>query len=252
MSKESCQKISFIFQYCLCYYFVRGGNMDDYRILIVEDERQMAMFIEMELVHEGYAADVVYDGIQALKIFNINEYDLILLDVMLPGLNGIEVCKKIRQFSYIPIILLTAKSDIPDKVSGLDAGANDYITKPFAIEELLARIRVYARNKVLNNKFHVIKVKDLVMDNRTHEVWRAGKEIELTKREYDILEMLLINKNIVLTREQLIENIWGYDYSGDTNVVDVFIRYLRSKIDDGFEDKIIVTIRGVGYVIKEN
>lgn len=226
--------------------------MEDYRILIVEDERQMAMFIEMELEHEGYAADVVYDGIEALKSFNSNKYDLILLDMMLPGLNGIEVCKKIRQFSYIPIIMLTAKSDVPYKVSGLDAGANDYITKPFAIEELLARIRVYTRNKAINNKSSVIRVKDLIMDNRTHQVWRSEKEIQLTKREYDILEMLLINKNVVLTREQLIENIWGYDYSGDTNVVDVFIRYLRSKIDDEFEDKLITTIRGVGYVIKES
>lgn len=226
--------------------------MGDYKILIVEDERQMAMFIEMELTHEGYKVDVVYDGREGLKHVENKEYDLILLDVMLPGLNGIEVCRRIRQFSYVPIIMLTAKSDIPDKVLGLDVGANDYLTKPFAIEELLARIRVYMRDKVLKNKLDEIKVKDIVMDNRTHQVWRAGKEIELTKKEFDILEMLLINKNIVLTREQLIENVWGYDYVGDTNVVDVFIRYLRSKVDDGFEDKLITTIRGVGYVIKAN
>ncbi|MCH3965738.1 MAG: response regulator transcription factor [Clostridium sp.] len=212
----------------------------------------MAMFIEMELTHEGYKVDVAYDGREGLKNLENKEYDLILLDVMLPGLNGIEVCRRIRQFSYVPIIMLTAKSDIPDKVLGLDAGANDYLTKPFAIEELLARIRVYMRNKILKNKLDEIKVKDVVMDNKTHQVWRAGKEIGLTKKEFDILEMLLINKNIVLTREQLIEKVWGYDYVGDTNVVDVFIRYLRSKIDDDFEDKLISTIRGVGYVIKEN
>ncbi|WP_291724703.1 response regulator transcription factor [Clostridium sp.] len=226
--------------------------MNDYKILLVEDERQMAMFIEMELTHEGYKVDVAYDGREGLKNLENKEYDLILLDVMLPGLNGIEVCRRIRQFSYVPIIMLTAKSDIPDKVLGLDAGANDYLTKPFAIEELLARIRVYMRNKILKNKLDEIKVKDVVMDNKTHQVWRAGKEIGLTKKEFDILEMLLINKNIVLTREQLIEKVWGYDYVGDTNVVDVFIRYLRSKIDDDFEDKLISTIRGVGYVIKEN
>ena len=221
-----------------------------FKILLVEDEKQMAMFVEMELNHEGYKADVVYDGREALNIVEEKEYDLILLDVMIPGLNGIEVCRRIRQYSQVPIIMLTAKSDISDKVLGLDVGANDYLTKPFAIEELLARIRVYQRNKSKSNKTDEIKVKDIVMDNKTHQVKRAGIEIELTKKEYDLLEMLLINKNVVLTREQLIEKIWGYDYVGDSNVVDVFIRYLRSKIDEGFEDKLITTIRGVGYIVK--
>lgn len=226
--------------------------MENTKILLVEDERQMAMFIEMELEHEGYRIDAAYNGREGLKKAEQNEYSLILLDIMLPELNGIEVCKRIRQFSDVPIIMLTAKSDIPDKVLGLDSGANDYLTKPFAIEELLARIRVHTREKEEKNKFNQIKVKDIVMNNKTHQVWRAGKEIELTKKEYDLLEMLLINKNIVLTREQLIKNVWGYDYQGDTNVVDVFIRYLRSKIDDEFEDKLITTVRGVGYVIKAN
>ncbi|PRR80566.1 Response regulator ArlR [Clostridium liquoris] len=226
--------------------------MKNFKILLVEDEKQMSMFIEMELTHEGYKVDVAYDGIEALEKAKNMEYQLILLDIMMPGLNGIEVCRRIRQFSCVPIIMLTAKSDIPDKVLGLDVGANDYLTKPFAIEELLARIRVYERDKVLKNNTDEIKVKDVVMDNKTHQVWRAGKEIELTKKEYDLLKKLLMNKNIVLTREQLIEDVWGYDYGGDTNVVDVFIRYLRSKIDDDFEDKIITTIRGVGYVIKDN
>ncbi|MCY6959676.1 response regulator transcription factor [Clostridium brassicae] len=224
--------------------------MENYKILIVEDERQMSMFIEMELTHEGYKVDVVYDGIEGLKNAEANEYDVILLDVMLPGLNGIEVCKKIRQFSYVPIIMLTAKSNISDKVLGLDAGANDYLPKPFAIEELLARIRVHTREKGLKNMLDEIKVKDIVMNNKTHQVWRSGKEIELTKKEYDLLETLLVNKNVVLTRDQLIKSVWGHDYSGYNNVVDVFIRYLRSKIDDGFENKLITTIRGVGYVIK--
>lgn len=224
--------------------------MEDYKILIVEDEKQMAMFVEMELNHEGYKVDVAHDGIEGLKKSKNKEYDLILLDVMLPGLNGIEVCRNIRQSSHVPIIMLTAKSEISDKVLGLDIGANDYLTKPFAIEELLARIRVYKRDKTHKNIAGEIKVKDIIMDNKTHQVWRGGKEIELTKKEYDLLEMLLINKNIVLTREQLIEGGWGYDYEGDTNVVDVFIRYLRSKIDEGFDDKLITTIRGVGYVIK--
>lgn len=224
--------------------------MRDFKILLVEDERQMSMFIEMELVHEGYKVDTAYDGREGLKKAENNDYNLILLDIMIPNLNGIEVCKRIRGFSLIPIIMLTAKSDVSDKVIGLDVGANDYLTKPFAIEELLARIRVYERDKSIINKTEEIKVKDIVMDNSTHQVWRNGKEIGLTKKEYDILEMLLRNKNIVLSREQLIENVWGYDYVGDTNVVDVFIRYLRSKIDEGFDDKLITTVRGVGYVIK--
>ena len=226
--------------------------MEKYKILIVEDEKQMSMFIEMELTHEGYEVDKAYDGREGLEKVENNEYDLILLDIMIPSLNGIEVCRRIRQFSNVPIIMLTAKSDIPDRVLGLDVGANDYLTKPFAIEELLARIRVHTREKVLKNKLDEIKVKDIVMNNITHEVWRAGREIQLTKKEYDLLEMLLINKNIVLSREKLIEEVWGYDYVGDTNLVDVFIRYLRSKIDDDFEDKLITTIRGVGYVIKDN
>lgn len=224
--------------------------MKDFKILLVEDEKQMSMFIEMELTHEGYDVDLSYDGRDALRKAENSDYSLILMDIMIPSLNGIEVCRRIRGFSDVPIIMLTAKSDVPDKVLGLDAGANDYLTKPFAIEELLARIRVYTREKAQKNVLDEIKVKDILMDNKIHQVWRNGKEIELTKKEYDLLKVLLINKNIVLTREQLIEKVWGYDYVGDTNIVDVFIRYLRSKIDDGFEDKAITTIRGVGYIIK--
>ncbi len=227
-------------------------NLKNFKILLVEDEKQMSIFIEMELTHEGYQVDAAFDGREALKKVETTDYNLILLDIMIPNLNGIEVCRRIRQFSSVPIIMLTAKSDIPDKVLGLDVGANDYLTKPFAIEELLARIRVYERNVILKDNSEILKVKDVVLDNKTHQVWRSNREIELTKKEYSILEMMLINKNIVLTREQLIEEVWGYDYIGDTNVVDVFIRYLRSKIDDDFEDKLITTVRGVGYVIKEN
>lgn len=224
--------------------------MKDFRILLVEDEMQMAIFIEMELIHEGYKVDVEHDGREVIKKVEDTEYNLILLDIMIPNLNGIEVCRRIRKFSNVPVIMLTAKGDISDKVIGLDAGANDYLTKPFAIEELLARIRVYTREKSLENETNEIKVKDITMDDKTHQVWREDKEIELTKKEYDLLKMLLVNRNIVLTRDQLIEAVWGYEYSGDTNVVDVFIRYLRSKIDDNFEEKMVTTVRGVGYVIK--
>ncbi|APH20713.1 response regulator transcription factor [Clostridium botulinum] len=225
--------------------------MKNFKILLVEYKEQVSMFIEMELTHEGYKVDIIYDGREALEKVENTEYQLILLDIMIPGLNGIEVCRRIRQFSCVPIIMLTAKSVVSDKVLGFDVGANDHLTKPFAIEELLAKIRVYEREKLVKSKFDEVKVKDIVMDNKTHQVWRSGREIELTKKEYDILEKLLINKNIVLTRERLIEEIWGYDYVGDTNVVDVFIRYLRSKIDNHSKEKLITTIRGVGYVIKD-
>lgn len=222
--------------------------MKKFEILIVEDEKQMAMFIEMELKHEGYEVDIAYDGLTAIKKVKKHNFDIIILDIMLPGLNGMEVCREIRKAYKIPIIMLTAKSDIRDKVNGLDIGANDYITKPFAIEELLARIRVIQRNSTVS--LDEIRFDDLIMNNKMHKVMRGDKQIDLTKKEYDLLETLLINKNIVLTREKLIEKVWGYDYEGDTNVVDVFIRYLRSKIDDNFQNKLISTVRGVGYVIK--
>lgn len=224
--------------------------MKKFKILLVEDEKQMAMFIEMELAHEGYEVDIESNGREVVKKVENIEYNLILLDIMIPNLNGIEVCKRIRQFSDVPIIMLTAKGDVSDIVIGLDVGANDYLTKPFSIEELLARIRVYSREKQLNNKSMKIKVLDIIMDDKTHQVFRAGEEIKLTKKEYDLLKILLVNKNIVLTRDQLIEEVWGYDYAGDTNIVDVFIRYLRSKVDEKFESRIINTVRGVGYVIK--
>ncbi|MEY8001303.1 response regulator transcription factor [Clostridium sp. Mt-5] len=224
--------------------------MENYKILIIEDEKKMSTFIQMELNHEGYTTDVEYNGRDGLEKIQNENYDLVLLDIMLPGLNGMEVCRRVRQFSKIPIIMITAKDDVTDKVMGLDIGADDYLTKPFAIEELLARIRVIRRNNNENLNDYKYKVDNLIMDTKTHEVTRDGKLIELTKKEYDLLELLLANKNVVLTRDQLIEKVWGYDYFNDTNVVSVFIRYLRSKVDDGFENKLITTVRGVGYVIK--
>lgn len=224
--------------------------MKEFRILIIEDEKQMSQLLEMELAHEGYAVDTAFDGISGLNKLETGGYDLVLLDIMLPRLNGVEVCSRLRTFSDVPVIMLTAKGDIQDKVAGLDSGANDYLSKPFAIEELLARIRVYTRDGAADSEKNRIAVNDIVMDKEKHQVWRAGKEIELTKKEFDLLEMLLINKNIVLSREKLIDSIWGYEYEGEANVVDVFIRYLRSKLDEGFEKTAITTVRGVGYVIK--
>lgn len=221
-------------------------------ILIIEDEKQIARFLELELKHEGYTVEIEYDGRSGLKKAEENEPDLILLDIMLPGINGMEVCRRIRQFSEVPVIMLTAKDETTDKVMGLDIGANDYVTKPFVIEELLARIRAVLRNKSRSKQLQ----KDLAagylkMDMAKRQVFRGNESIDLTKKEYDLLEYLLRNKGIVLTRDQILENVWGYDYAGDTNVVDVYIRYLRSKVDDEHNTRLIQTVRGVGYILKE-
>ncbi|MTK14160.1 MAG: response regulator transcription factor, partial [Clostridiaceae bacterium] len=221
--------------------------MNNYKILVIEDEESIASFIQLELNHEGYIADVAFDGIEGLNKVKKNTYDLIILDIMLPGINGIEVCRKVRQFSDIPIIMLTAKDDVSDKITGLDMGADDYMTKPFIIDELFARIRANLRIKYDENSKSILKAKDLIMDLDKHQVTRSGRHIELRKKEYDLLEYLLINKEIVINRDQILEKVWGYEYFGDTNVVDVNIRYLRSKVDDPFEDKLIQTVRGVGY-----
>lgn len=226
--------------------------MTENKILIIEDEKQIARFIELELQHEGYVVEIQHDGREGLRAVEENVPDLILLDIMLPGINGMEVCRRIRQFSNVPIIMLTARDETTDKVMGLDLGANDYITKPFVIEELLARIRAALRkSEAAHPASQYLTVADLVMDTSKHNVMRRSESIDLTKREYDLLEYLLKNKGIVLSREQILEKVWGFDYMGDTNVVDVYIRYLRSKIDDSHDTKLIFTIRGVGYILKE-
>lgn len=223
-------------------------------ILIVDDEHKIARFIELELKYEGYDVDVCYNGRDGLDAIAKTAYDLIILDVMMPGLNGMEVLRRVRQTSDVPIIMLTAKSETMDKVMGLDFGADDYLTKPFEIEELLARIRnAFRRSSLIKgdeNTNEILAFKSLKMDQNKHEVIFDGNTVELTKKEYDLLEMLLRNKDVVLSREKILNDVWGYDFVGDTNVVDVYIRYLRSKIDDQYNAKIIHTIRGVGYVIK--
>lgn len=222
------------------------------KILIIEDEVKIARFLELELGHEGYTVDQAHDGRDGLNKALQNEYDLVVLDIMLPSMNGIEVLRKIRQSSDIPIIMLTAKDEVMDKVVGLDMGADDYITKPFAIEELLARIRAALKRRITrNDAAKVLRSNDLSLDLDRYTVTYANEPVELTKREFDLLKYLLENKNIVLTREKLLETVWGFDYLGDTNVVDVYIRYLRSKIDEKHNRKIIHTIRGVGYSIKD-
>jgi DNA-binding response OmpR family regulator len=193
------------------------------------------------------------DDPTALNKLKENDFDLLLLDIMLPGLNGMEVCSRIREFSDIPIIMLTAKSDLEDKVEGLDTGADDYLTKPFEIEELLARIRAHLRRDEGNVEAdNVLKTADVEVNLDAHIVKRAEEEIELTKKEYDLLVYLIKNEGIVVSRDKLLNNVWGYDYTGETNIVDVYIRYLRSKIDDPYDQKLIHTVRGVGYVLRSD
>ena len=223
------------------------------KVLVVEDEEKIARFIELELIHEGYKVIKVNNGREGLEIAEKGEVDLVLLDVMLPELNGLEVLRRLRKTSDIPVIMLTARDAVMDKVSGLDAGADDYITKPFAIEELLARIRTALKKRIVTEKKNedVISCGSLSLDKMKHKVMYDNTEIELTNREFNLLQILMENKNIVLTRDVLIEKACGYDYIGETNVIDVYIRFLRTKIDDVFNTKIITTVRGVGYVIKD-
>ena len=223
------------------------------KILIVEDEAQIARFVELELIHEGNTVDKAEDGRSGLDMALSNDYDLILLDVMLPGINGFEVLRRIRAKKDTPVILLTARDAVMDKVSGLDAGADDYITKPFAIEELLARIRVALKRKAgASTATRQITVNNVMLDLDRHEVKADGNPVELTNYEFELLRILMENRNIVLDRESLINEIWGYDYDGENNVVDVYVRHLRTKIDDRYSIKLIQTVRGVGYVIKED
>jgi DNA-binding response OmpR family regulator len=217
-------------------------------VLIVEDDAQILRVLELELKHEGYEVETARDGLSGLERA-LKEPDLVVLDLMLPKLDGMEVCARIRAKSNVPIIMLTAKDRIPDRVAGLDRGADDYLTKPFSIEELLARIRARLRDR--RPQENVLAAKDLTMDRDRHEVQRAGKEVQLTAKEYALLEYLLLHRNKVHTRDELFNGVWGSDFLGDSNLIDVYIRYLRGKIDDGFDDKLIQTVRGVGYALKD-
>jgi len=225
--------------------------VNDKKILLIEDEVNISRFVELELKYEGYTVDKAFDGRSGLDKALKENFDLIILDVMLPSLNGMEVLRRLRQSSETPVIMLTAKDQITDKVMGLDIGADDYMTKPFAIEELLARIRVALKRNINNSKkLNLLQVGDLKLDLEKYTVSYKDEGIELTKREFDLLKYLIENKNIVLTRDKILDQVWGYDYVGDTNIVDVYIRYLRTKIDEKFNAKFIHTIRGVGYLLK--
>lgn len=221
-------------------------------ILLVEDEEKMARFIELELTHEGYTVEKAFEGRTGLEMAESGRFDLLLLDIMLPGLNGLEILRRVRKSSDVPVILLTARDAVMDKVTGLDTGADDYVTKPFSIEELLARIRVCLRKSAARKEeSSVLQCADLKMDVSRHLVSRGDTPIELTGREFSLLQYFLENRTIVLSREQLLERVWGYSYAGETNVVDVYVRYLRGKIDEGFSSPLLHTVRGVGYVLRE-
>ena len=224
------------------------------RILIVEDEAEIVRFLTLELQHEGYQTESCTDGRSGLERALGGNFDLVLLDVMLPEFNGIEVLRRLRKESAVPVILVTARDAVMEKVNGLDMGANDYITKPFHIEELLARIRAALRSAdpaADHAASGSLQLNDLVLLPSSRQVTRAGENIDLTKTQYDLLEYLLRNRDIVLTRDQILSKVWGYEYAGNSNVVDVYIRYVRNRIRDTDESKIIETVLGIGYVIRD-
>lgn len=236
--------------------------MSETTILVVEDERRIARLLQIELESEGYAVSLVPDGVEGWAAYKAGGIALVLLDVMLPGITGIDLLQRIRAVdAETPVIMLTAKGTVTDKVTGLDLGANDYVTKPFDMEELLARIRVLLRKAPTANSAGQVAgelnpdewlcAADLRLNEATRQVERAGQELALTQREFDLLAMLLRHKRLVLGREQLLNQVWGFEYAGNTNVVDVYIRYVRKKVDEGFSPELIHTVRGVGYVLRD-
>ena len=222
------------------------------RILIAEDQKDLNRIITKRLSAEGYYVDSCFDGEEALSYIEMAEYDGIILDIMMPKRDGLSVLHSLRKKGIgTPVLFLTARDAVEDRVLGLDSGADDYLVKPFAFDELIARIRAMTR-KSAGNSSNIFSVADLVMDTASHTVTRGGKEIALSAKEFSLLEYLLRNKGHVLSRTMIKNNLWNFDYSGGTNAVDVYIRYLRKKVDDGFEPKLIHTVRGCGYVLKEN
>lgn len=220
-------------------------------ILLIEDEIKLARFIELELNSEGYRITVAHDGMAGLTLARESSPDLVILDWMLPGLTGVEVCRRLRTTgNKVPVIMLTARDEVQDRVAGLDAGADDYVVKPFSIEELLARVRAHLRRQQEDDQ-DMLQFADLSLNRRTREVFRGQRAIELTVKEFDLLEYLLSHPRHVYTRDQILEHVWGYDFIGDSNIIEVYIRYLRLKLEENNEKRLIQTVRGVGYVLRE-
>ncbi len=221
-------------------------------ILLVEDEVKLARFVELELSYEGYQVSVAYDGLTALTAARELHPDLIILDWMLPGLSGLEICRRLRSTGdKVPIVLLTAKDEVSDRVAGLDAGADDYVVKPFSVEELLARVRAHLRRNQEADAADILEFEDLSLNRRTREVFRGKRLIDLTAKEFDLLEYLLAHPRQVITRDRILEEVWGYDFMGDSNIIEVYVRYLRLKLEANNEKRLIQTLRGVGYALRE-
>jgi two-component system response regulator MprA len=222
------------------------------RVLVIEDEANIAQFLERGLIYEGYRVDVAYDGPSGLSMARDNPPDMVILDLMLPGLDGLEVCRRLRAASEVPILMLTAKDAITDRVSGLDAGADDYLIKPFSFDELLARIRALLRRSTSTSRPEVLRFADLLLDTGTHRAMRDNRAIDLTAKEYELLELFMRNPRQVLTREVIFDRVWGYDFGGESNIIEVYVRYLRQKSEQESESRLIHTVRGVGYVLRED
>jgi DNA-binding response OmpR family regulator len=249
----------FIFSFRPCKgCVIKGGADMGKSVLVIDDEERISRLLQLELSHEGYQVEIAHDGREGLEMALGQTWDIIILDIMMPGLNGVEVLRRLRKVDgNTPVILVTARNTIPEIVSGLDQGANDYITKPFEIEELLARIRAHTRIPAPSlasqtEETPVLEADDLTINKQTRDVFRGNQRMELTPKEYDLLVYLVEHKNHVLTREQIIKEVWDFDFVGDTNVVDVYIRYVRQKIDKGYKKKLIKTVRGIGYCIRED
>jgi two-component system, OmpR family, response regulator MprA len=225
--------------------------MSGERILVIEDEARIAQFIERGLIYEGYRVNVARDGQSGLGIARDNPPDLVILDWMLPGLDGLEVCKRLRAASDVPILMLTAKDEVKDRVTGLDAGADDYLVKPFSVDELMARVRALFRRSVPTSRPEILRFADLTLDTGTHRALRGERPIDLTAKEYELLELFMRNPRQVLTRDVIFDRVWGYDFGGESNIIEVYVRYLRQKTETEGESRLVHTVRGVGYVLRE-
>jgi two-component system response regulator MprA len=222
------------------------------RILVIEDEERIAQFLKRGLIYEGYRVDVAYDGQTGLDIARDQPPDLVILDWMLPGLDGLEVCRRLRAASDVLILMLTAKDEVADRIMGLDAGADDYLIKPFDFEELMARIRALFRRATPSSQPEVLHFNDLMLDTGTHRAQRGSRFIDLTAKEYELLELFMRNPRHVLTREMIFDRVWGYDFGGESNIIEVYVRYLRQKTEEEAQPRLIHTVRGVGYVLRED